>query len=362
MGTLSSYPSRRLRAGRNRRRVFYFAEVLETRQLLSVASVASVHAIAAPLINVPAIIGPVIPSPVTTSPTASTTSTTQLVEVVFVVNQAGSNAGSGNGGSPGFLVFEESFSGGIFSGAGNPTSTTSAASNPTAGASAGSAAATQTSITPLTATILAGPSGVNRAPIIVVVPQQPLVVNLGPSTISVTTQAILLTATQEEQPLAPAVLGQGFESPVGQGIEIQPDTNIQGQTVPARIELQRPATDYIEPSQPAPENSAPAQPVEPPAAETARRVTEPVEAILTEPIALTDWGKQPDLPLLTPRIELSANEEYPTWSLATMVGTAAVASGGYQLLMGGSDRLNQRWIPTRRSSRRSGPQRPDGSE
>jgi hypothetical protein len=329
--------------------VAFFAEVLESRQLLSVAAI---HAVAAPLANVPALVGPVVPSPVTgIGTTASTTniSPTLQVPVVIVVAQG---AGSSNGANQGLFVIEELFSPGISSGSLNATVPTSSSESSIASPSASASAAAPPSITPLTVTVVAGPTGVNRAPVIVVVAPQPLVANLGPSSISVTTQAILATATQEEQPLPPPVLGQGFESPVGQGSEFLVESKLQEQVEPARIEIQLPPSDFIEPLHPAPEvpaPGAPAQPVEPQAAATARRVAEPVADLLAEPISMTEWGKQPDLPLLTPRIEIAANEEYPTWSLATMVGTVAVASGGYQLLLGGSARFNQRWIPSRRS-------------
>jgi len=331
--------------------VAFFAEVLESRQLLSVASI---HAVAAPIANVPAIFGPVVPSPVTgigSTASASTASPTTPIQVVIVVAQGGPNAGLSNGTNQGLFVIEEFFAPGISSGAINATSPTPSSASSTASTSA----AASNSITPLTATVLAGPTGVSRAPVIVVVVPQPLVANLGPSSISVTTQAILATATLEEQPLQPPVLGQGFESPAGQGSELLPESKLQKQAEPARIELQLPATDYIEPFQAAPDvpaPGAPAQPVEPQAAAIAGRVVEPVEDLLAEPISLTEWGKQPDLPLLTPRIEIAAHDEYPTWSLATMVGTFAVASGGYQLLLGGSARFNQRWIPSRRTRRR----------
>jgi hypothetical protein len=336
--------------------VSFFAEILESRQLLSVASIHA--AVAAPLVNVPALVGPVVPAPVTGIGTTASTSPASPItapQVVIVVAQSGPNAGSSIGATGGLFVVEELFSPGISSGSLNATSPTQSSAGSASSTNASTSAAASNAITPLTATILAAPTGAARAPIIVVVVPQPLVANLGPSSISVTTQAILATATQEEQPIQPPVLGQGFESPVGQGSEFMPDSKLQEQVEPARIELQLPPSDYIEPLRPAPDvpaPGAPAQPVEPQAATTARRVVEPVEDLLDEPISLTEWGKQPDLPRLAPRIEIAANEEYPTWSLATMVGTVAVASGGYHLLLNGSARFNQRWIPLEQSRRR----------
>jgi hypothetical protein len=267
------------------------------------------------------------------------------------------NVGGGIGVAQGFFVVGESFSTGTSSGEINTPSSAAASANASAssGASA-SAAAASSSIAPLTATILAGPNGANRAPIIVVVQPQVVVANLTPSTIPVTTQAILATATAEEQPIPPLVLGQAFEAPVGQGLEeFEPGALIKKKETPTRIEMELFPGDYIEPMRATPEDAnpaAPAQPAEPPAAETTGRIIEPVEAILAAPVNVSEWGKQPDLPLLTPRIEIQTHDEYATWSLATVVGTTAIATGGYQLLMGGSARFNQRWLPTRRSSRR----------
>ncbi len=208
----------------------------------------------------------------------------------------------------------------------------------------------------MTATILAGPAAANRAPVIVIIMPQTLI-NLAPSTTPVTTQAILATAVLEEQPIQPPVLGQGFESGQTQGGTPAPETLFRGPVLPLPIQPQEPGTDYVEPYEAPPENPMPGEPAEPatPAAQPkAARDAEPVESIVLEPIQLTQWAKAPAVPVVTPGTEITAHEDYPTYSLATMVGTAAVASGGYHLVFGGSNRFNQRWLPTRRSSSGSG--------
>ena len=320
-------------------------------------SVAAVHQMVAPVANVPALVGPAVPSPVAgVGSTGATAGATQQVQVVLEIIPVTINVGGGSGVTQGFFIVSESFSTGPVSGEiSTPTSAAASANPSTSSGASASTAAASPSITPLTATILAGPTGANRAPIIVVVQPQVVVANLAPSTIGVTTQAILATATLEEQPLQPPVLGQGFESPVGQSLEYPPGAILKAKETPTRIEMELFPGDYIEPMRATPEDAnpaAPAQPAETPAVETTGRVIEPVDAVLAAPVTVSEWGKHPDLPLLTPRIEIQTHDEYATWSLATVVGTTALATGGYQLLMGGSARFNQRWLPTRRSSRR----------
>jgi hypothetical protein len=170
----------------------------------------------------------------------------------------------------------------------------------------------------------------------------------------VTTQAILAQATLEEQPIPPPVLGQGFESGQTQGVEPRPETGLLAPSIPVRLEPQFPPIDVIEPYLPEPVNTPaaqPTQPVEAPAAPAPPRNAEPVEAAPIEPAALTDWGKGPAFPMLSPRTDSQTEAETPSWSMAAMVGTAAIASGGYHLVLGGSNRFNQKWIPTRSSSK-----------
>jgi hypothetical protein len=329
--------------------VFYFAEVLETRQLLSVALP---HPMAAPVGNIPAIVGPAVPSPVPTSaPATPGANTSQPTPIASSINQAGFSITFGGGViAETIVIIEEPFASGIIS----PTPTP-ASSNPATGQNTGASSSATSSITPLTVTILAGNPGVNPAPVVViVVPQTPLI-NLAPSTTPATTQAILAQAVLEEQPIPPPVLGQAFEAPVGQGIAIPPNTSLLGPSMTrVEIEVPQPATDYIEPFQPVPlippptepaQPAGPAQPTEP----SAGGLADPVEALGLEPSDLTDWENRPSLPILSPRTDAAATDEYPTWSLATVVGTAAIATGGYQLLIGEASRFNQRWIPARRS-------------
>jgi hypothetical protein len=353
MSTLSSSVSGRFRPRRPRRRVFYFAEVLETRQLLSVALP---HPMAAPIGNIPAIVGPAVPSPVNTSPPSTPAANpSQPTPIASSINQVAFSITFGGGGiAETIVIIEEPFASGIIS-----PSPTPASSNPATAQNTGASSGATSSITPLTATILAGNPGVNRTPVIVIiVPQTPLI-NLAPSTTPATTQAILAQALLEEQPIPPPILGQSFEAPVGQGFLLPPNTNLLGPSMlRVEIEMPLPAIDYIEPFQPEvliPPPTEPAQPAEPaqPTEPSAGGFADPVEALGLQPSDLTDWENRPSLPILSPRTDAAATDEYPTWSLATMVGTAAIATGGYQLLMGEASRFNQRWIPARRSGTES---------
>ncbi len=186
---------------------------------------------------------------------------------------------------------------------------------------------------------------------VIIVPQ-PLVANLGPSTIPVTSQAILATATLEEQPIGPPVLGQGFESPVGQGSESLLGPVVPARSVPGWIELQLPQSDFIEPMEAVPAVPGPAAADAGQPAGPAPKGDETIAEIVLEPASVADWGKTPSSAILNLETEAPRHEEYPTFSLAAMIGTTAIATGGYQLLLGGSARFNQRWLPTRRSSSR----------
>ena len=348
------------RAPRSRRRLFFSPELLESRQLLSVAAFPS-HAMLAPVVNIPALIGPAVASPVSTTSgsLSSAVNPTYQVQLIIDVNPAATGAVGGHGFTETIVFFGDSFATGPISAA--PTPTTGAgspSSGPSTGGNAGATTSptTTTSITPLAVSIVAGSAGVNRAPIVIVVAPQPLAVtNLAPSMAPVTTQAVQ-TAVLEEQPLAPPQLGQGFESPVGQGSDVQLDKSLLRPSTRTLIEPALPATDFIEPLAPAPENPIPvepAQPAQPVVPSTPTPDVQAGETILLEPIGLSDPQTEERLPVLVPRLEINTQQETPAWSMATLFGTAAVATGGYQLLLGGSPRFNQRWLPTRGSSARS---------
>jgi hypothetical protein len=347
----------RSRPGRARRRVLFFAESLESRQLLSAAAA---HPTMPPMANVPALIGPAVASPVANANAAtpqSTVATAFQNPVVLELGQVTVNFGNGASVTEDvFLV--EGFSSPVTA-APSPAPVSSPAQptnpvlpNPTSGAgNSSSSPASTPAITPLTATVLAGPGATNRAPVIVVVMPQTLV-SLTPSTIPVTTQAILATAMQEEQPLPPPVLGQGFESAWTQSSMYRPE--LLPEQPPAPIKPQAPATDYVEPYEaPPPQNPAPSEPAQPAAPPQDALESELLDSIVVDPNRHAERSDAVPLPAAVPGIGATTHEESPSFSLAALVGAAAVASGGYRLVLGRSNRFNQRWLPTRRSSRRS---------
>ena len=235
----------------------------------------------------------------------------------------GSGSGSGSGGSSG-------------SGSGGTSST-------------GSSSSSSTAIAPLTPVILAGSN--NRSPIIVIVVPQPLVVPLGPSSAPVTTQAILSVVTNEEQPTIATHFGQPATN--------QPDDSNLVQPVA------RPATwpttiDVIEPFQPvAPEVPEAGQPAAPQRAARSRAVPDlsgqGLKAVLDLSVAdlfggsLADSWQEADRPA---EVRLSCG-------LSTIFGAAALAAGGYHLVLRPSDRFRGRWIPGRTQADRFG-RRPFG--
>ena len=242
MARLSSM-STRPRPDRVRRRVFFCAESLESRQLLSVAAF---HPAIALVANVPAAVGPLVPSSVGTQATArSAASANQGIQVVLEFNPVVSGQSSFNGFTETIFIFEQPSANGT--GASAPTATGSPTPNAglgtlsTTSSTSSSETSSSQAITPLTATILAAPGSGNRTAVIVIVLPQTLVTNLGSSTIPVTTQAILATATLEEQPIQPPVLGQGFESGQTQGTDLRPETGLLAPMAPVRFEPQVPA-------------------------------------------------------------------------------------------------------------------------
>jgi hypothetical protein len=187
---------------------------------------------------------------------------------------------------------------------------------------------------------------------VIVAPQ--FSINLSPSTIPVTAQQILATAALEEQPLPPPVLGQGFESGQTQGgVLLPPEEVLRAEPVPVRIRPQEPATDYVEPYEVAPENPAPGRPDQPAAPANSPSLesdADSLESALLEPIRSADWSEAVPR-ATTARLEGTVHDDGPSWRLATLVGTAAIASGGYRVVHGRSKRFNQRWLPVRRSAR-----------
>ena len=357
MGRLSSTLPARPRADRARRRIIFCAESLESRQLLSVAPL---HPTISPIGNIPAAIGPVVPSPAGNLATVgAAASTSPGPEVVLQVTPVFTGQSAFHGFTETIFIFEEPASTGPFASTPSPSGN----SSPSTG-SAGSSVSpianpgpSSTSITPLTVTNLPSPGSPKGPTIIVVVAPAPIVPNFASSTIPVTTQAILATAIQEEQPLPPPVLGQGFESGQTQGIDPRQEPGLKLPSIPLRVEPRIPAIDFIEPYRPEvviPPAVEPARPAEVPAQPAPAANADPVQTDPIESLDLTDLPRDPEFPVLSPLTVTRTESETPSWSMAAMVGTAAIAGGGYHLVLGGSSRFNQRWIPTRRSSKKSG--------
>jgi hypothetical protein len=226
------------------------------------------------------------------------------------------------------------------SGSGSGSSSSSGSGS---GGTSSTGSSSSTAIAPLTPVILAGSN--SRTPIIVIVVPQPLVVPLGPSSAPVTTQAILSVVTNEEQPTISTHFGQPATN--------QPDDSKLEQPVA------RPATwpttlDVIEPFQPVPlEVPGAGQPAAPRDAARSRvvpDVTGPgLQAVRDLSVAelfsgsLADSWQEADRPA---EVRLSCG-------LSTIFGAAALAAGGYHLVLRQSDRFRGRWSAGRTATRRS---------
>ncbi len=361
MGRFSTSKSMRPRLDRARRRVLFCAESLESRQLLSVAAV---QGAIAPALHAPAAIGPAISSPAANAgASASSFGSGSVVEVIFQFNPS-FNGGMASHGfvETIFLIAEApSLGTGVSSAAAGGSGGSSSSASPIGDATGIGSGETSgnTSITPLTATVLAGANANGHATIAIVVTTQPVVANFSSSTIPVTTQAILVTAAVEQQPLAPPALGQGFESGQTQGVDPRTGELFKLPDAPVRVEPMAPAIDVIEPYRPAADQAPAALPVQPdeaPPAPIPAIPALPIEGLPIEPAFVSGRDDAPEFPVLSPRNESRTETETPSLSMAAIIGTAAVAGGGYHLVLGRSNRFNQRWIPTRRSSRERKPQ------
>ena len=169
----------------------------------------------------------------------------------------------------------------------------------------------------------------------------------------VVNQAVI--ATQITQAPAPArSLGQSLlEQPQyptrSTGIEerAEPDGLIQNTTP-----VQSPTPDQEEAPTP---DQAPATepPSTPPPVEPAQPMDDLAKDHLDLALALVNSSMAARRlePLPAPSTDLEkAPEAQPAWSVSTLAGTAAVAAGGYRLVLGWSDRIRRRWLAGRFAS------------
>lgn len=91
-------------------------------------------------------------------------------------------------------------------------------------------------------------------------------------------------------------------------------------------------------------------PVAPPAVAPDQRMGDPPMALFDEALArisLSMAARRLELPS-EPTSDLEpAIESQPAWSVSTLAGTAVIAIGGYQVLIGRDDRIKRRWMPGR---------------
>lgn len=336
----SSNRSTRLTSDRARRRVVLCAEPLETRQLLSVAALPQAMA---PVASVPVAVGPAV-----SGASQSAAGAVASVPIVIEWNAAFSASSGFQGFTETIFIVEEP---GLVPVDSNPSpapvSTGIGSTEPisTAGDSAASALASTPAITPLTATILAPASAANHAPVIAIVPTATTVTFFGPSSIPVTTQAILATAALEEQPIQPPVLGQGFESGQTQGLGPDRLESLLPKTTRVPFDPQLPPVDFIEPFQPAPVEVP--RPVEPAPVQVPALDPLPMLDIAPDAPSSADRAGSPELSIPASRVGDRVDAETPSFSMAAMVGVAAIAGGSYRLVLGRSRRFNQRWLPDR---------------
>jgi len=166
----------------------------------------------------------------------------------------------------------------------------------------------------------------------------PLVVHLGPSAAPATTQSnSSLLSLADERPTSITHFGNGTE--------FAPPRLIAG-----KVEVEEGASsliDFVEPFQPvAPAEAPQAEPAPAPDAAKVRLLPAIGDPAVDAALDLTDGRlltRSRDGAVSQPDDRLS--EASTSWSLSTVFGAAAVATGGYHLAMREADRFKGRWVP-----------------
>jgi hypothetical protein len=203
------------------------------------------------------------------------------------------------------------------------TSSVSTATNPSTG------------LAPLTPVILTASSVNGHVVIVVIVAPLPIISHSGPSSAPVTAQSFQSILSSLGLPTSITRFGQPLPEP-----PMEPET---GSTLLFPLDVS-PRIDYVEPFQPEAPNGQD-QPAPPAAASQgqwwpvllnahSRTVLDPsLEKLL------------PGSPAQSLPIEQTSSDEVrASLGLSTLFGAAAVAAGGYQLILGDFDRFKGRWI------------------
>ena len=348
-----STPPRRLGFSvRRTRRTTRFAlacESLESRQLLSVGNTGLVPA-AVPALGVPHV--QVAAAPPNFSSIGSTGLSPGQVGALSAVNQSsivivvvGVLPFSFNSGS---ILAQTSSSGlgGSGSGMGALTGNTG---NSTSGNTLTTGSTSGLSITPLNPNVTSSTNTPGGPPVLLIPPPlPPLVVHLTASTTPATNQSnSTLLSIADEQPPTNTHFGQGSDSEIRHAV-----TEMVGADSTSNSLI-----DFVEPYRAV--DPAPAQAVDqaqPGAGDKAPApAPDPANARPLPPISDPDIDAALDLSdarILTrsrdnaaSRSDDNVDQGNTHWSLSALFGAAAVATGGYHLVLRESDRLRGRWIP-----------------
>ena len=66
-----------------------------------------------------------------------------------------------------------------------------------------------------------------------------------------------------------------------------------------------------------------------------------------EQVSVSMAARRLELPSSPSQVQEDTTEDRTVLGLSTLFGTAAVAAGGYRLVLGRSDRIRRRWSPVR---------------
>jgi hypothetical protein len=350
-----STPPRRLGASvRRTRRTTRFAlacESLESRQLLSVGNTGLVSA-AMPALS--ATQAQFAAPPVFSSFGATGLSSGQfgafsavnqspIIVVVFGVVPFSFSGGSN--------LAQTSSSGqsGSGSGIGSLTGITGNSGSSTGGNTLTSGATSGQSITPLNPSVTSSTNTPGGPPVILVPPPlPPVVVHLTVSTPPATNQSnTTLLSIADEQPPSITHFGQGADPEIHHAVSDQAKTESTSNSLLDFVEPYR-AIDptpaqAVDPAQPGAGEKAPAPAPDPANVRPLPAISDPdIDAALdlTDARILTRSRDH-----AAARSDDHVDQGNTHWSLSTLFGVAAVATGGYHLVLREADRFRGRWIP-----------------
>jgi hypothetical protein len=344
-------PNVSVRRPRRTRRFALACESLESRQLLSVGNTGLVSA-AVPALSAaqaqfaaPPVFSSLATNGLSSGQFAALSAVNQspIIVVVFGVVPFSFSGGSN------LAQTSSSGQGGSGSGIGTLNGLTSNSGNSTSGITLTSGSATSQSITPLNPTVTSSTNTPGGPPVILVPPPlPPVVVHLTASTPPATNQSnSTLLSIADEQPPSITHFGQGADTEIRHAVTDQVKTKSTSNSLLDFVEPYRPVdpgpVEEVNPAQPGAGEKAPAPAPDPANVRPLPAISDPdIDSALDLTDARILTRSRDDA---ASRSDDHVDQGNTHWSLSALFGVAAVATGGYHLVLREADRFRGRWIP-----------------